>query len=177
MALTLEAKKTVVAQVSEVAQSAHSVVAAEYRGMTVAQMTEFRNKAREQDVYVRVVPNNLARRAVVGTEFECMGESLIGPLVLAFSREDPGAAARVVRDYAKGNDRLKPKLVALGGQLLPTEQLDSVANLPTREEALSRLLGVLMAPANKLVRTLAEPQASLARVLGARRDQQQEQTA
>lgn len=177
MALTLETKKAVVAQVAAVAAESHSVVAAEYRGLTVANMTELRDKAREQGVYMRVVPNNLARRAFAGTEFECMNEGLVGPLVLAFSQEDPGAAARVVRDYAKTNDKLKPALVALGGALVPTEQLDSVANLPTREEALSKLLGVLMAPANNLARTLAEPPAMVARVLAARSESEQDQPA
>ena len=173
MALNLEDKKALVKEVAEVAASAQSVVAAEYRGLTVSQMTELRAKARKQGVYMRVVKNTLARKALVGTSFESMGPKLRGPLVLAFSREDPGAAARVVKEFAKGHEKLVATLVALGGQVLPGGELDKVASLPTREQALSMLLGVLKAPIEKFVRTLAEPPAKLARTLAAVRDQKQ----
>lgn len=173
MALNLEDKKAMVAEVSAVAAKAQSVVAAEYRGLTVAQMTELRARARTQGVYVRVVKNTLARRAMAGTAFEAIGPQLKGPLVLAFSQDDPGAAARVVKDFAKGNDRLVATLVALGGQVLSGKDLDRVANLPTREQALSMLLGVLKAPVEKLVRTLVEPQAKLVRTIAAVRAQKQ----
>ncbi|MBK7252077.1 MAG: 50S ribosomal protein L10 [Gammaproteobacteria bacterium] len=173
MALNLEDKKAMVAEVSAVAAKAQSVVAAEYRGLTVAQMTELRARARTQGVYVRVVKNTLARRAMAGTAFEAIGPRLKGPLVLAFSQDDPGAAARVVKDFAKGNDRLVATLVALGGQVLSGKDLDRVANLPTREQALSMLLGVLKAPVEKLVRTLVEPQAKLVRTIAAVRAQKQ----
>jgi len=171
MALHLEDKKALVAEVAEVAARAQSVVAAEYRGLTVGQMTELRAKARKQGVYMRVVKNTLARKALAGTSFEAVGPKLKGPLVLAFSNDDPGAAARVVKDFAKGHDKLVATLVALGGQVLPAGELDRVASLPTREQALSMLLGVLKAPMSKLVRTLAEPPAKLARTLAAVRDQ------
>jgi len=173
MALNLEDKKALVAEVAEVAARAQSVVAAEYRGLTVGQMTELRAKARRQGVYMRVVKNTLARKALAGTSFESVGPKLKGPLVLAFSKDDPGAAARVVKDFAKAHDKLVATLVSLGGQVLSATELERVASLPTREQALSMLLGVLKAPIQKLVRTLAEPPAKLARTLGALRDQKQ----
>jgi large subunit ribosomal protein L10 len=173
MALNLEDKKALVAEVAEVAARAQSVVAAEYRGLTVGQMTELRAKARRQGVYMRVVKNTLARKALAGTSFESVGAKLKGPLVLAFSKDDPGAAARVVKDFAKAHDKLVATLVSLGGQVLSATELERVASLPTREQALSMLLGVLRAPMSKLVRTLAEPPAKLARTLAAVRDQKQ----
>jgi large subunit ribosomal protein L10 len=173
VALSLEGKKTVVAEVSEVARSAHSVVAAEYRGLTVADMTSLRVQAREASVRVRVVRNSLARRAFQDTEFECMSERLIGPLVLAFSEQEPAAAARVMRDFAKSNDKLVIKLAAFGGDVIDGDQIDVLASLPTRDEALSKLLSVLLAPASKLVRTLAEPHARVVRTLDAVRNQRE----
>jgi len=173
MALNLEDKKALVAEVADVAAKAQSVVAAQYRGLTVSQMTELRAKARRQGVYLRVVKNTLARKALAGTSFESVGPKLKGPLVLAFSKDDPGAAARVVKDFAKGNDKLVATLVSLGGQVLPGGELEKVASLPTREQALSMLLGVLKAPIQKLVGTLAAPASQLARALAAVRDQKQ----
>src|SRR2546429_49199 len=155
------------------ASKTQSVVAAEYRGLTVGQMTELRAKARKQGVYMRVVKNTLARKALAGTSFESVGPKLKGPLVLAFSKDDPGAAARVVKDFAKANEKLVATLVSLGGQVLSAAELERVASLPTREQALSMLLGVLKAPIVKLVRTFAEPPAKLARTLAAIRDQKQ----
>jgi large subunit ribosomal protein L10 len=177
MALNLEDKKALVAEVAAVAQKAQSVVAAEYRGLTVSQMTELRAKARKQGVYMRVVKNTLARKALAGTSFETVGPKLKGPLVLAFSKDDPGAAARVVKDFAKANDKLVATLVSLGGQVLPGGDLDKVASLPTRAQALSMLLGVLKAPMQKLVGTLAAPAAQLARTVAAVRDQKQAASA
>ncbi len=171
MPLSLEGKRAVVAEVSEVARGASAAVAAEYRGMSVEEMNDLRVKARARGVYLRVVRNTLARRAVEGTEFECMREGLVGPLLLAFAGEEPGSAARVVRDFAKGNERLVVRLVAINGELVPAERIDAVANLPTLDEARSQLLSALKAPAGKLVRTLAEPHAGLVRVLSARGDQ------
>jgi large subunit ribosomal protein L10 len=173
MPLNLEDKKTLVAEVSAVAAKAQSVVAAEYRGISVSQMTELRSKARGQGVYMRVVKNTLARKALAGTSFEVIGPKLKGPLVLAFSKNDPGAAARVVKDFAKTNEKLVPTLVSLGGQLLSAKDLDKVASLPTKEQALAQLMGLLRAPIQKLVRTLAEPQTKLVRTVAAVRDQKQ----
>jgi large subunit ribosomal protein L10 len=173
MALRLEDKKTLVTEVNEIARSAQSVVAAEYRGLSVAKLTELRARARASKVYMRVVKNTLARRAVAGTPFECVGEKLRGPLILAFSQDDPGAAARLIKGFAKDHDKLVPTLVSLGGSVLPGKDLDRVASLPTRAEALAQLLGVLKAPIGKFVRTLAEPHAKLVRTIAAVKDQKQ----
>jgi large subunit ribosomal protein L10 len=173
MPLNLEDKRALVTEVSAVAAKAVSVVAAEYRGLTVPQMTELRTRARAQGVYMRVVKNTLARKAVAGTAFECIGPALKGPLVLAFSKEDPGAAARVVKAFAKDHDKLVATLVSLGGQLLPGKDIDKVASLPTREQALAMLMGVMKAPIQKLVGTLNAAPSKLARTLAAVRDQRQ----
>ena len=173
MALRLEDKQALVAEVNEVAANALSAIAAEYRGMTVAQMTELRSKARSEGVYVRVVKNTLAKRAIDGTEFECLADSLAGPIILAFSQEDPGAAARVVKEFAKDCEELITKAVAIGGDVYPASDLDRLAKLPTLDQARAQLLGLLQAPAGKFVRTIAEPQAKFVRLLAAYRDQQQ----
>src|SRR5688572_33499865 len=170
MPLNLEDKKALVQEVSEIAAKAQSVVAAEYRGITVSQMTDLRAKARGQGVYMRVVKNTLARKALAGTSFEPIGPKLKGPLVLAFSKDDPGAAARVVKDFAKANDKLVPTLVSLGGEVLSAKELDKVASMPTRAQALSQLLGVLKAPIQKLVGTIAAPNQKLVRTIAAVRD-------
>lgn len=170
MALRLDDKKALVAEVAEVAANAQSVVAAEYRGLTVTQMTKLRSEARNAGVYLRVVKNTLARRAIAGTQFECVGDTLKGPLVLAFSKDDPGAAARLVKDFAKDNDKLKPTALSLGGSLLAAQDLDRVASLPTLDIARAQLLGLLQAPAGKLVRTIVEPHTQVVRVLAALKD-------
>ncbi len=177
MPLNLEDKKAIVSEVAEVASSALSAIAAEYKGLTAAEMTEFRAKAREAGVYVRVVKNTLARRAVNGTEFECMAEALVGPLVLAFSREDPGAAARVVSDFAKENGKLTVKVVSVGGKLLEAGEIERLAKMPTKEQAISMLMSVMKAPIGKFVRTLAEPHAKLVRTVAAVRDKKQAEAA
>ena len=173
MALTLEQKKSVVAEVAEVAKTAHSAVAAEYRGITVGEMTELRSKARKEGVYLKVAKNTLVRRAVEGTDFECMSEQLTGPLLFAFSIEDPGAAARVVKSFAKDNDRLIPKLVSVGAQLFDESELERLSTLPTRDQAIAMLMGVMKAPIEKFVRTLAEPHTKLVRTIAAVRDSKQ----
>jgi large subunit ribosomal protein L10 len=171
MSRNVEAKQAVVTEVAAVAKTAQSAVAAEYRGLTVAEMTKFRVAARQAGVYVRVVKNTLARRAVEGTSFECMKASLKGPLVLAFSREDPGAAARVVKGFAKEHDKLVTVALSIGGELYPASDIDRLASLPTLTEARTSLVRVMNAPLTKLVRTLAEPAAMLARTLKARSEQ------
>ncbi len=173
MALTLEAKKAVVSEVADVASKAHSAVAAEYSGMTVEELTELRVKAHESGVYLRVVKNTLARRAVEGTDFECMQNGLVGPLILAFSKEEPGAAARLVKDYSKQHDKLVPKLVAFGGEVLDLSELNRLATLPTRDQAISMLMSVMKAPAEKFVRTLNEVPSKMVRTFAALRDQKQ----
>ena len=171
MPLSIDAKRALVEEVSQVAASAHSAVAAEYRGLTVGEMTELRVAARKSDVYLKVVKNTLAKRAIEGTDFECLQSSLKGPLVLAFSREDPGAAARVIKGFAKDHDKLVTVAVALGGELYSAADLDRVASLPTLDEARAMLLGLLTTPMSQLVRTLAEPGAMLARTLAQRSEQ------
>ena len=168
MALRLEDKKQFVTEVNAVAEDSVTAVAAEYRGLSVAEMTELRKEARNAGVYMRVVKNTLARRAVEGTEFECMKDTLKGPLLLAFAKDDPGAAARVIKDFAKEHDALKAVSLSTGGQLLPASELGTLADLPTLDQARAMLLGVLQAPAGQLVRTLAEPGAMLARTFSAR---------
>src|SRR6195256_3943448 len=173
MPLNLEDKKALVAEVNAVAAKAQSVIAAEYRGLTVTQMTDLRAKARAQGVYMRVIKNTLARKALVGTAFETIGPVLKGPLVLAFSKDDPGAAARVVKGFAKDHDKLVATAVSLGGQLLPARDLDRVASLPTRPQALARLMGLMKAPAQKLAGTLAATPSKLVRTLAAVKEQRQ----
>ena len=172
MALRLEDKKTLVKEVNAVAGDSITAVAAEYRGLSVAEMTDLRREARNAGVYLRVVKNTLARRAVVGTEFECMRDTLKGPILLAFAKDDPGAAARVIKDFAKGHEALQAVSLSAGGQLLPASDLSRLASLPTLDQARAMLLGVFMAPMSQLVRTLAEPPAMLARTMSARGEQE-----
>jgi large subunit ribosomal protein L10 len=150
------AKKAVVEEVAGYAAKAHSAVAAEYRGLTVTELTELRKTARETGVYLRVVKNTLARRAIAGTSFECMQEGLVGPLLIAFSMEDPGSAARLISDFAKTHDKLITKVVSIDGQAYGASELTRLASLPTRNQAISMLMAVMKAPVEKLARTLAE---------------------
>ncbi len=173
MALKLDDKKAVVEEVAAIAAQAHSAVAAEYRGLTVTELTELRRKARETGVYLRVIKNTLARRAIEGTEFECMKEGLVGPLIIAFSMEDPGCAARLVDEFSKDHDKLVTKLVAIGGQLYDASELKRLASLPTYDQAISMLMSVMKAPVEKFVRTLAEPHAKLVRTVAAIKDQKE----
>ena len=173
MALTLEQKKAVVAEVAEAAKTAHSAVAAEYRGITVEKMTRMRAKARNEGVYLKVAKNTLVKRAVEGTEFECMAEELTGPLLFAFSIEDPGAAARLIKEFSKDEEKLVVRLVAMGAKLYEASELERLASLPTREQAIAMLMGVMKAPIEKFVRTLAEPHTKLVRTVAAVRDSKQ----
>jgi len=168
MAMRLDDKKALVQEVNAVAGDSVTAVAAEYRGLSVAEMTALRKEARNAGVYMRVVKNTLARRAVEGTEFECMHDTLKGPILLAFAKEDPGAAARVIKDFAKEHDALQAVSLSAGGQLMPGSDLAKLADLPTLDQARAMLLGVMMAPMSQLVRTVAEPSAMLARTFGAR---------
>ncbi len=161
MALKLSQKQEVVAELAEVAGKAHSMIAAEYAGTTVSQMTAMRKKARESGVFLKVVKNTLASRAVEGTEYECVKDSLVGPLLYAFSQEDPGAAGRLIKEFSKGNDKLQAKVVSIGGKLYAGSHVDVLASLPTREQALAML-----------ARVLAEPASMFARVVKAVADQQ-----
>jgi len=171
MALNIEAKKALVAEVNAIALTAHSAVAAEYRGLTVTEMTALRSEARNSGVYLKVVKNTLARRAVEGTEFECLRDSLSGPVLLAFSQQDPGSAARIIKEFSKEHDKLKAVSVSIGGELFGAGDLDRLASLPSLNEARSQLLSVFKAPLSQLLRTLDEPPTMLARLLQSRGDQ------
>jgi large subunit ribosomal protein L10 len=170
VALTYAQKETIVAEVAEVAKTAYSAIGAEYRGLTVADMTDLRVEARKSGVYVRVVKNTLAKRALADTEFSCMQDELTGPLVLAFGRQDPGSAARVVEAFAKKHDKFRVRLIAVSGQLLPPSELDKLAKMPTYEEAISQLMAVMKAPVQKLAATLNEVPGKLVRTIAAVRD-------
>jgi large subunit ribosomal protein L10 len=153
VALGLEDKKAIVAEVQEVAKSALSAVVADSRGVTVEDMTALRKQARENGVWLKVVRNTLARRAVDGTDYECLQDSFIGPTIIAFSTEHPGAGARILKDFAKTNEQLELKTAAFEGEVVDIAML---ANLPTYDEAIAKLMSVLKeASAGKLVRTIA----------------------
>jgi large subunit ribosomal protein L10 len=173
MAIGLEDKKAIVAEVAEVAGGALSVVLADYRGVDANGMGGLRARARAEGVYLRIVRNTLARRAVQGTEFECISSALVGPTVLAFSMEDPGAAARLLKEFAKEKDKFEIKALAVGGVLLGADQIDRLAKLPTRDQALGMLAGVIQAPITKLVRTFNEIPTKVTRAVAAVRDQKQ----
>lgn len=167
MALNLNQKKEVVAELADVAASAHSLVAAEYLGLSVSQLTDLRKKARENGVFLKVAKNTLVSRAVENTDYAVIQDELTGPLLYAFSKEDPGAAGRLIKDFAKTADKLKPRLVSIGGKKYPGTHVDVLASLPTREQALSILVRMMAEPATMLARVLAEPAASTARVINA----------
>ena len=167
MVLKLKEKKAIVAEVAEQASSAMSAVVADYRGLTVNQMSDLRNQARESAVYVKVVRNNLAKIAVKGTDFECMTDAFRGPLILAFSKEEPGAAAKLFKSFGKGNTAFKVKSLSMGGELFGAEKLEEFSNLPSWNDALSLLCNVLQAPIRNFVRTTNEIPANIVRVLAA----------
>jgi len=174
VAIQLEDKKAIVAEVNETAAKALSLVVADARGVKVSNMTALRKSAREQAITIRVVRNTLARRALQGTDYECINSALTGPSLFGFSMEDPGAAARLFKEFAKTNDKFQVKALAVSGQLLGPEQLDVLAKLPTREQALAMLMGVMKAPVGKLVRTLNEVPGKLVRTLAAVREQKEQ---
>jgi len=173
MGVSLEQKKRMVQEVAEVANGAHSALAAEYRGLSAGQMDNLRVRARESGVYVRVVKNSLAKRAVEGTDFECMSDGLEGPLLLAFSQEDPGSAARVLKDFSKEHEALVVKMLAVGGEKYPGSEIDRLASLPTYDEAISRLMATMQAPVQKLATTFNEVPGKLVRTLAAVKDAKQ----
>ncbi|PHQ78169.1 MAG: 50S ribosomal protein L10 [Coxiella sp. (in: Bacteria)] len=173
MTLRLEDKQAIVAELHSVATSAISVVAADYRSLTVSDMTALHKGAREKGVHMRVYRNTLARRAVKDTDFACLVDALTGPIVLFFAQDEPGAAARLVSDFMKVNEQLEVKALAMDGQLLGPDALKAVAALPSRDEAIARLMSVMQAPVTKFVRTLNEPVAQFMRCMGQVRDQKQ----
>jgi large subunit ribosomal protein L10 len=173
VAIRLEDKQQIVSEVNEAATSALSAVLADYRGVSVSALTQLRKSARQNNVYLRVVRNTLLKRAVAGTEFECIQDALVGPTILAFSMEDPGAAARVLKDFAKANDKFEIKALSIGGKLLGADQIDALATLPTYDQAVSMLMSVMLAPVTKLVQTFNEVPTKVTRAVAAVRDQKQ----
>jgi large subunit ribosomal protein L10 len=173
VAIGLEDKKAIVAEVNETATNALSLVIADSRGVNVDGMTALRKTARENAVTLRVVRNTLARRAFEGTDYECVNDALVGPSLFGFSMEDPGAAARLFKDFAKDNKAFEVKVLAVSGQMLGADQLDVLAKLPTRDQAISMLMSVMKAPATKLVQTMNEVPGKLVRTLAAVRDQKE----
>jgi large subunit ribosomal protein L10 len=173
MALALEGKKAIVAEVQEVISTSYSAVTAEYRGLTVAEMTALRQKARDAGVTLKVVRNTLAKRAVEGTDFACIQDTFTGPLVYAFSHDAPGTAARLFKDFLKetGTDKLIVNSIAVGENAYGAESLDAVAALPTKDEALASLMMVMNGPVTKLARTLNEIPSKITRVIAAVKDQ------
>ncbi len=173
MTLTLAAKKAVVEEVTAVASKAISAVVADYRGLTVNQMTQLRASARKAGVFLRVVPNTLTRRAFEKTEFACLSDLLVGPLFVALSMNAPSDAARLLKEFTKSFDKLEIKALAVSGKVYGAEQLEQVASLPTKDEAIAKLMYVMKAPVEKFVRTLAEPHSKLVRAVAAIRDQKE----
>lgn len=173
MALRLEDKKAIIAEVNETAGQSLSAVMADYRGVSVVKLTALRDRAREEGVQVRVVRNTLAKRAFEGTDFECLNEVLLGPNIIAFSVEDPGAGARVFKDFAKENHTFEIKALCVGGKRLEASQIDVLAKLPTRDQAISMLMSVMLAPITKLTSTLNEIPTKVTRAVAAVRDQKQ----
>jgi large subunit ribosomal protein L10 len=170
MALTKEKKAAIVAEVATIANSAHSAIAFNYKGIESNDMNTLRSVARKEGVRIQVVKNTLARRAVSGTDFECMQDSLTGSLVLMFSMEDPGAGARILKDFLKIHKDVEVQVISISGKLLASNELDVLAKMPTKDQAISMLMSVIKAPVTKLVRTLAEPHAKLVRTIAAVRD-------
>ena len=170
MTLNLAGKKAIVEEVTSVASKAISAVVADYRGLTVNQMTQLRADARKAGVYLRVVRNTLTRRAFEKTEFSCLSDLLVGPLFVALSLDSPGDAARLLKGYVKTYDKLEIKALSVGGKVYGVEQLDAVASLPTKDEAIAKLMFVMKAPVEKFVRTLAAPHTKLVRTVVAIKD-------
>ena len=156
MALRIEDKKAIVAEVAEKVSSALSAAVADYRGLTVNEMTSLRVEARKSGVYLRVVRNNLARLAIKGTDLECLSDALVGPLVLALSMDAPGASAKLFKNFQKDHKSFEVKNLVMAGELFGPEKLEDFAKIPTRDEALAILLNVMQAPVTKLARTLKE---------------------
>jgi large subunit ribosomal protein L10 len=167
--LNLDDKKTVVAEVSAEIANAQSIIVAEYRGLGVVDLTALRANARKSGVYLRVVKNTLVRRAISGTPFEGLSEQLTGPLIYGISK-DPVAAAKLLNDFAKGNDKLAIKVGAMPNYVMDVARVKALATMPSREELLSKLLGTMQAPITQFVRTLNEVPTKFVRGLAAVRD-------
>lgn len=172
MSLNLEQKKSVVSEVAAHIATAQAIVIAEYRGAKVGEMTALRKSARGAGVYFRIIKNTLARRAVADTPFADLAPHMVGPLAFAMS-DDPVAAAKVLSVFAKGNDKFVIKAGAMANYLMTAKDVASLANMPSRDELLAKLLGTMQAPVTKFVQTLNEVPTKFVRALAAVRDQKQ----
>ena len=172
MGLNIEQKKAVVAEVSAQVAKAQAIVVAEYRGLEVGNMTELRREARKSGIYLRVLKNTLARRAVSGTPFEKLSDQLTGPLIYGIS-SDPVAAAKLLDQFAKGNEKFVIRAGAMPNAVISAREVKALASLPSREELLARLLGAMQAPIAQFARTLNEVPSRFVRTLAAVRDRQQ----
>ncbi|MGH8690160.1 MAG: 50S ribosomal protein L10 [Burkholderiales bacterium] len=169
MGLSLEQKQAVVSEVAAKLAGAQAVIVAEYRGLNVERVTQLRAKARKSGIYLRVLKNTLARRAIKGTPFEKLSESMIGPLMYGIS-QDPVAGAKVLSEFARENELFVIKAGAMPNAMMSAQDIKALAQLPSREELIATLLGTLQAPMAKLVRTLNEVPARFVRTLAAVRD-------
>lgn len=176
MSLNLEQKQAVVAEVSAQVAQAQAIVLAEYRSLPVGDMTELRKKARESGVYFRVLKNTLARRAVAETPFKGLADQMVGPLAYGIS-SDPVAAAKVLHEFSKGNERLVIKGGAMPNVVMSAKDVAALAKMPSRQELLATLLGTMQAPIAKFVRTLNEVPSKFVRGVAAVRDQKEKQAA
>lgn len=174
MALNLADKKEIVAKVTETAKESISMVAADYRELKVGEMTELRAKARQEGIHLQVVRNTLAKRALKGTDFECMDKALVGPIVLAFSKSEPGGPAKLLKNFAKDHDKLEVKALSIGGEFYEASHLDAIASLPSRDEAFAQLAAMLQAPVTQLARTMVEAPTKLLRAVDALKVQKEE---
>jgi len=172
LSLNLEEKKAAVAEISAQVAGAQAIVLAEYRGLEVGQMTELRKKARASGVYLRVLKNTLARRAVAETPFKGLSDQMVGPLAYGISN-DPVAVAKVLHEFAKSNEKFVIKAGAMANAVMSPKQVADLAKLPSREELLATLVGTMQAPVVKLVRTMNEVPGKFVRALAAVRDQKQ----
>ncbi len=164
MALKIHQKKNIVAELAQMS-SCVSVIAADYRGLTVSEMTKLRMNARKQGITVKVVQNNLACRAFADTALSSLEKILVGPIILIASKEDPGEGARLAQSFAKEHEKFQVKGLVVGDEFLEANRLKEVASLPTKEQAISTLLSVMIAPMNQFVRTLSESYGQFVRVV------------
>jgi len=174
MPLRFDDKRKVVAEVNAIAATAHSAVIADYLGVKVSELTQLRNDARKESVYIRVVRNTLLKRAVEDTDFACIDQACVGPTLIAFALEDPGAGARVLKAFGKEHDQFSIRALAVGGELLDGSKIDVLATLPTREQALSQLMSVMLAPVTKMAQTFNDVPGRITRAVAAVRDQKQQ---
>ncbi len=176
MSLNLEPQQAVVSEVTAQLASAQAVLLAEYRGLAVGQVTELRNRARQSGIYLRVLKNTLARRAVQGTPFEKLSDQMVGPLIYGIT-QDPVAGAKVLTQFAKENEKLIIKAGAMSNSLMSAQDVKTLATMPSRDELLARLLGTMQAPVANLVRTMNEVPGRFVRTLAAVNDQKEKSAA